>query len=38
MATEGRWWEEHGWARRGSQLQTQLYVNRQPGRLTGKVL
>ena len=32
------WWTTHGWATRGSKLQTQLYVDRQQKALTEKVL
>jgi hypothetical protein len=32
------WWTENGWARKGSQLQIQLYVNRRPRELTRQIL
>lgn len=32
------WWTRKGWALHGSQLQTQLYVNRRPSELTQAVL
>lgn len=38
MAAVTRWWAELGWATHGSKLQTQLYVNRRPAVLSGKVL
>src|SRR3954466_3731568 len=37
-ASLGPWWMEHGWARYGSQLQTQLYVNRRSEALNQAVL
>lgn len=38
MATASYWWTAYGWADKGSKLQTQLYVNRQPEVLTKQVL
>jgi hypothetical protein len=38
VTTNASWWVERGWATRGSKLQTQLYVNRQPQALSEKVL
>jgi hypothetical protein len=38
VAATDRWWTEYGWARHGSQLQSQLYVNRRPQELTAAVL
>jgi hypothetical protein len=38
VAAAAPWWTAHGWWRRGSRLQTQLYVNRRPRDLSEKVL
>jgi GIY-YIG catalytic domain len=35
---EEAWWTTEGWARHGSQLQTQLYVNRRPAELAAAVI
>jgi hypothetical protein len=38
MPTVEGWWTQHGWATRGSRLQSQLYVNRQTDRLNEAAL